>query len=179
MISILIPILLILVVAGGTISVLLASRHFRVARVQAGSPRPFDVDAFAALLDREDELFQRARLPYAEFSRLKRRRIRVAFLYLERLSATLAAILHMRSREWLLAGNDDQVDSLASLASDLASHIRVQCLIAYAKLSIEFVFPEIRFSPAVLIMECKSLKATVVELHRIASASGLASVPAL
>jgi hypothetical protein len=179
MISILIPILLIVVVSGSTICVLLASRRLRGARVQASGLRPFDVDAFAALLDREDELFQRARLPYAEFSRLKRRRIRVAFLYLERLSATLAAVLHMRSTEWLLAGNDNQFDSLASMASDRVSHIRVQCLIAYAKLSIEFVFPEIRFSPAVLIVEYKSLKATVVELQRIASASCLASVPAL
>ena len=179
MISILVPIALIVVVAISTISVLLYARNLRDGRVHKRGPKAFDVDAFAALLNREDELFLRARLPYAEFNRLKRRRIRVAFLYLDRLSATLAAILDMRSKEWLLAGNDDQVDSLASLASDLASHIRVQCLIAYAKLSIEFVFPEIRFSPAVLITECKSLKATVVELHRIASPSGLASVPAL
>ena len=48
------------------------SRRMRAA----GQPvRPLDLQAFRTLMDRDDELFPRTKLPHREFTRLKRLRV--------------------------------------------------------------------------------------------------------
>ena len=50
-------------------------------RVANRSVRPFDLSAFHALMERDDETFLREKLSRAEFFRLKRLRIRVMWKY--------------------------------------------------------------------------------------------------
>ena len=161
------------------IGIVIASRHLRSGQANSALIRRFDLEAFAAVLDPEDEAYLRSMLSKSAFLRLKRKRIRVALKYLTRLGANMAGILHIRNTEWLLASENAPFDSAASVASDLASHIRVLCFIAYAKLSLEFLFPARQFSPVELIGDYRSLKGVLAEMQNIATESHLAAVPVI
>lgn len=51
----------------------------------------FNIDALAKLMDREEQLFLRARLPITTFRQLQRKRMRVALAYLSDLSVVISA----------------------------------------------------------------------------------------
>jgi hypothetical protein len=161
------------------IGIVMASRHLRAGRMNSPAIRRFDLEAFVAVLDPEDEAYLKSMLSKPAFLRLKRKRIRVALRYLSRLGANMAGILQIRNTEWLLASENAPFDSAASIASDLASHIRILCLIAFAKLSLEFLFPARQFSPVELIGDYRSLKGVLAEMQKIAAESDLAAVPVL
>lgn len=136
--------------------------------------RPVDLKAFRTVTDRDDELFLRERLPYASFRRLKRQRIGVAWRYLNRIANNAAAV--MRLGEVARMSPDTEVAQTAAQVLDLAGQIRLQCLLAYAKLSVEFAVPSLQLTPAVLAPQYQTLRENVVRLGRLQS-PGAAPVP--
>jgi hypothetical protein len=174
--SFLLPICWIMLLILSAAGVIIASRHLRGA-ASTGAIRRLDLQAFATLLDPGDEIFLRKRLSHSAFIHLKRKRLRVAFLYLNRLSANMAAVLRIRNTEWVLASGNAQFSAAAVMAVDLANEIRLQCLIAYAQLSLEFLFPTHQFTALALIGEYRSLKEILAQMQRIATDSHLAPVP--
>jgi hypothetical protein len=80
-----------------------ASWHLWLGKAGSVVLRPFDVEAFAIVLDLEDERFLKSRLSESAFRCLKRKRIRLALRYLGRVSANMRAILRIRNTEWLTA----------------------------------------------------------------------------
>jgi hypothetical protein len=136
--------------------------------------RPVDLKAFRTVTDREDEMFLRERLPHASFRRLKRQRIGVAWRYLNRIANNAAAV--MRLGEMARQSADPEVAGTAAQVLDLAGQIRLQCLLAYAKLSVEFAVPSMQLTPAVLAPQYQTLRENVVRLGRL-QAAGAAPLP--
>src|SRR5262245_55306302 len=108
--------------------------------------RPVDVQALRTLMDRDDELFLREKLPHSRFCRLKRQRIRVTMSYVSRISANSSVV--MRLGESALLNSDPQVAQAAVQVIELATQIRMQCILASAKLAAEFVVPSLQLTPA-------------------------------
>jgi hypothetical protein len=124
--------------------------------------RHVDVTALRTLMDREDEEFLRNRLPRGRFTHLKRRRILVTFRYVGRISANSAVV--MRLGESARFHPDPAVAQTAVQISELAAQIRLQCLIAFAKLSAEFAMPSLQLTPATLVPKYQTLRETVMRL---------------
>lgn len=118
--------------------------------------QPLDLSAFSTLIDRQDEDFLRERMPRGQFFHLKRLRISVTWKYVNRISDNSAAVLRMVS----IASQDadSNVAEAAAQVANLATQIRAQCLLAFAKLAVEFVFPSLQLSPAVLAPKYESLQ---------------------
>lgn len=124
--------------------------------------RPLDLSAFHTLLDRDDEAFLRERLSRSEFSHLKRLRIRVTWKYVRRIADNCAAA--MRDTSILRFDPDANVAATAAEIVDLASQIRVHCLVALAKLTVEYAFPSMQLTPAVLAPKYESLRQNLSRL---------------
>ena len=108
-----------------------------------------DLRAFGTLLDRDDEEFYREKLTRSEFSHLKRLRIRVTWKYVRRISDNSAVVMRETS---------------AGQIADLAVQIRLQCMVAFAKLAVEFAFPAVQLTPAVLASKYESLRQNLSQL---------------
>src|SRR5215467_7705345 len=109
----------------------------RSRRKQAGqSVRPVDLKAFRTLMDRDDEEFLRGRLPRSRFSHLKRERIRVTLRYVSRIAGNASAVLRMSEAARLNPA--PEVAEAANQVMELAAQIRLQCLMAMAKLVAEY-----------------------------------------
>ena len=134
-----------------------------------------DLKAFRTLTDRGDEFFLRERLPRSRFRRLKRQRITVTVRYVNRISGNAAAV--MRLGEAARLSPDPEVAQAAAQVLDLAAQIRMQCLVAYAKLSLEFAVPSLQLTPAVLAPQYQALRENVVRLGRL-QVPGAAPLPA-
>ena len=133
--------------------------------------RPIDMKAFRTLTDRSDEIFLRRRLPHSEFSRLKRRRIRVTALYVKRMANNAAIV--MRIGEMARTSANPDVALVAAQISETASQIRLQCIIAFAKLSIEFAVPSLQLNPAALEPSYQALRDNIAMLGRLQNAAPL------
>lgn len=118
--------------------------------------QPLDLSAFSTLIDRQDEDFLRARLPRRQFFHLKRLRISVTWKYVSRISNNSAAVLRLVSLAPQEA--DSSVAEAAVQVANLATQIRTQCLLSFVKLAVEFVFPSLQLSPAVLAPKYESLQ---------------------
>jgi hypothetical protein len=121
-----------------------------------------DVLALRTLMDREDEEFLRNKLPRARFIRLKRKRILVTFRYVGRISSNTAIV--MRLGESARLHPDPAVAQAAAQIAELASQIRLQCLLAFAKLSVEFAMPSLQLTPAALAPKYQTLRENVMRL---------------
>jgi chromosome condensin MukBEF complex kleisin-like MukF subunit len=121
-----------------------------------------DLLAFHNLNDRQDELFLRDRVSRKEFYRLKRIRIGVTWKYVRRIADNSAAVLRMAGST--RQDPDPQVIEAVAQITELATHIRVQCLIAFAKLTVEYIFPSVQLTPATLATQYESLRENVVRL---------------
>ncbi len=124
--------------------------------------RPVDVQALRTLLDRDDELFLRERLPRFRFWRLKRQRILVTLRYVGRIAGN--ASLVMRLGEAARLNPDPDVAQAAAQVMELATQIRLQCLLAFAKLTAEFALPSLQLTPAVLAPKYQTLRENVLRL---------------
>jgi hypothetical protein len=124
--------------------------------------RHVDMPALRTLMDREDEEFLRSRLPRSRFTRLKRKRILVTFRYVSRISANTAVV--MRMGESARLHTDPAVAQTAAQITELAAQIRLQCLIAFAKLSAEFAMPSLQLTPAALVPKYQTLRENVMRL---------------
>jgi len=135
--------------------------------------RPIDMKAFRAITDRSDEIFLRRRLPRSEFSRLKRKRIHVTALYVKRMANNAAIV--MRMGEMARTSANPDVAQLAAQISETASQIRLQCIIAFAKLSVEFAVPSLQLNPATLEPSYQALRENIATLGRLQNAAPLAA----
>ncbi len=135
--------------------------------------RPIDMKAFRAITSRNDEVFLRRRLPHSEFSRLKRRRIRVTMLYVKRMANNAAVV--MRIGEMARTSANPDVARLAAQISETASQIRLQCIVAFAKLSIEFAVPSLQLNPAMLEPSYQALRDNIARLGQLQNAAPLSA----
>jgi len=117
---------------------------------------PLDLGAFHTLMDREDERFLRLNLSHSQFTHMKRRRIGVTWKYVNRISDNSAAVLRMAGAERQNA--DPNVAEAAAHVADLATRIRMQCLLAFVKLAVEYAVPAAQLSPAKLAPTYESLQ---------------------
>ena len=118
--------------------------------------RTVDLNALRTLMDRDDELFMRQSLPRNKFSQLKRQRIRVIMRYVARIASNASAVMHVGA-----AARTNAVPEVAQAAvqvTELATQIRLQCLVALAKLSVEYAMPSMQLTPAVLAPKYQSLR---------------------
>jgi hypothetical protein len=152
---------IVIALALGAIS--LGYRAVRSHRKQAGQTiRPVDLKAFRTLMDREDESFLRGRLPRFKFSRIKRQRIRLTMGYVTRIASNASAVLHIG--EAARVHSTPEVQTAAAQVMEVATQIRMQCLLAIAKLSLEYAMPSLQLTPAVLAPKYQSLKDSVSRL---------------
>jgi hypothetical protein len=144
-----------------------AVRNRRRQLVQA--IRQVDLQAFRTLTEREDEHFLRERLPASRFRRIKRQRIRVTMGYVGRIAGNAAVVMRMGAEARL--SPDPEVAQAAIHVTELATQIRMQCLLAFAKLSAEFAVPSLQLTPAALAPAYQALRENVMllgslEVHR-------------
>jgi hypothetical protein len=119
---------------------------------------PVDLKAFRTLMDRDDELFLRASLPRGKFFRLKRERIRVTMGYVKRIGANASAVIRMSEASRL--SPMPEVATAAAEVMELAGQIRLQCILAMTKLSLEYAIPSLQFTPAMLAPKYQALRDT-------------------
>jgi hypothetical protein len=153
----------VIVIALALCAIVLFYMAVRSRRKQAGqSIRPVDLQAFRTLMDRDDEAFLREKLPRGRFFQIKRQRIRVTFRYVARISANASAVLHMG--EAARASATPEVADTAARVMELAAQIRLQCLLAMGKLSLEYLMPSLQLTPGMLVPKYQSLRDTVSRL---------------
>ena len=124
--------------------------------------RPVDLSAFRTLIDRDDELFMKEKLPRSKFVRLKRQRIRVTARYVGRIASNASAVLH--ASEAMRLSPVPEVASAAVQVMELAGQIRIQCMVALAKLSLEYAVPSLQLTPALLVPRYQTLRENVRRL---------------
>lgn len=147
----------VIVIALALCAVMLFYMAVRSRRTQAGqSFRTVDLNAFRTLMDRDDELFMRQSLPRSKFSHLKRQRIRVTVRYVARIASNASAVMHVG--EAARVSSAPEVAQAAAQVMELATQIRLQCLVALAKLSAEYAMPSLQLTPAMLVPKYQSLR---------------------
>jgi hypothetical protein len=160
----------VIVIALALCAVVLFYMAVRSRRKQAGqSIRPVDLQAFRTLMDRDDEIFMREKLPRGKFFRLKRQRIRVTFRYVARIASNASAVLHMGEAASMSA--TPEVANAAAQVMELATQIRLQCLLAMGKLSLEYIFPSLQLTPGMLVPKYQSLRDNVSRLGHLQAQS--------
>lgn len=113
----------------------------RVKMTRNRSIQPVDMSAFYALIDRFDEALLREKLSRAEFFHLKRLRIRAIWKYVRRIAENSVVV-----RRIVVSSQHDPDVNIAKTAKEivkLARQLRMQCVIAFAKLTLEYIFPAI------------------------------------
>ncbi len=155
----------ILVIALALCAVMLFYMAIRGRRNQSGVSHPVDLDGFRTLIDREDELFLKARLPRAKFLALKRERIRVTMKYVQRIAHNASAVMHTS----YVARMDiaPEVASTAAQVTDLAAQIRLHCIFAMGKLWLEYAVPSLQLTPALLLPKYESLRRSISHLQEL------------
>lgn len=143
-------------------------------RREGQTVRAVDLKAFRTLVDRDDELFLKERLPRSKFSRIKRQRVAVTMRYVGRIANNASLVMGVGESARL--SPDPEVAQTASQIIGLASELRVQCLVALAKLSMEYAVPSLQLTPALLAPEYQRLRENVVRLGKL-QASEMAPLP--
>jgi hypothetical protein len=147
----------VIVIALALCAVMLFYMAVRGRRTQAGqSFRTVDLNAFRTLMDRDDERFMRENLPRSKFSHLKRQRIRVTVRYVARIASNASAVMHVG--EAARMSSAPEVAQAAAQVMELATQIRLQCLVALTKLSLEYAVPSLQLNPAMLVPKYQSLR---------------------
>lgn len=153
----------VIVIAFALCAIVLFYMVVRSRRRQAGhGVRPVDLAAFRTLMDRDDELFLRRKLPRSKFSHLKRQRIRVTFRYVTRIASNASSVMRMGEAE--RSNPVPEVAGAAAQVTELATQIRLQCLVAISKLALEYALPSLQFTPGMLAPKYQSLRDSVSRL---------------
>jgi hypothetical protein len=126
------------------------------------SIRPVDIQALRTLTERDDEFFLREKLPNSRFRSLKRQRIRLTLSYVRRIAGNAAVVMRLGQEARL--SPDPEVARAAAQVLEMATQIRIQCLLAFAKLTAEFAVPSLQLTPAVLAPAYQNLRENVIRL---------------
>ena len=151
----------VIVLALGALAVLYSAVRNRGEQSQR-SIQPLDLEAFRTLSAREDEFFLREKLSGSRFRSLKRQRIRVTLGYVGRIAGNAAVVMRLGSQASL--SPNPEIARTAGQVLELAGQIRLQCLLAFAKLSVEFAVPSLQLTPAVLVPAYQNLRENVMRL---------------
>ncbi|HLY98359.1 MAG TPA: hypothetical protein VKT33_04765 [Candidatus Angelobacter sp.] len=135
---------------------------------------PVDMAALDILLDPEDEVFLRKNLSPAPFLRLRRKRIRLTQKYVSRIAGNAACVLQLA----MAAPQTSEAVQETAQIKVLAMHIRIQCLLATAKLSIEYIFPRLELAPFKTVPQYQSLCSSMMNLSKLVPQSAIAVFPA-
>jgi hypothetical protein len=127
--------------------------------------KPVNMKAFRTLMDRGDEYFLKERLPRSKFTHLKRQRIRVTARYVGRIAGNASAVLHMGEAARL--SPVPEVAQTAAQVMELAGQLRLQCLIAWAKLFVEYALPSLQLTPGMLVPRYQILRENVSRLGNL------------
>ena len=136
--------------------------------------RAVDLKAFRTLVDRDDEIFLKERLPRSRFARIKRQRVAVTMRYVGRIANNASLVMGLG--EAARQNSDPEVARTAAQIVELATELRLQCLLALAKLSMEYAVPSLQLTPAMLAPEYQKLRENVVRLGKLQS-SDMAPLP--
>lgn len=148
-----------------TVGAVFVAARIRGKRV-AGQPlQPLDVQAFHTLTDRDDERFLREKLVRSQFFKIKRQRIRVTFRYLDRISNNAGLVL--RLGQTAQGSHDPEVQRAAARVVDLATRVRLHCMIATVKMGLEYAFPTMQLRPATLVNRYQELRENVMLLGSV------------
>jgi hypothetical protein len=139
--------------------------------------RPVDLKAFRTLMDRDDELFLKERLPHSRFAQLKRQRVSVGMRYVGRIASNTAIV--MRMSEAARLNPDPEIARAATQIMEVATQLRLQCIVALAKLSVEFAVPSLQLTPALLVPQYQKLRESVTRLGTLQSRSAVPSAVAI
>ncbi|HEY6248975.1 MAG TPA: hypothetical protein VI685_03385 [Candidatus Angelobacter sp.] len=133
------------------------------SRRKQTAEKPLDLSAFRTLMDRDDEAFLREKLPRAEFIHQKRLKIRVTWKYVRRIADNSAVFMRQASEE--RTNSDQTVAETAQQIGEQAAQLRLNCLAAFAKLTVEFAIPSVQLTPAMLAPKYETLKQNLSRLH--------------
>jgi hypothetical protein len=142
-----------LIIAFAVLAVGIFSTAFLLRKTSVTRPsmRMVDLKAYFTLIDRDDETFLREKLPNSAFRRLKRQRIAVTLKYVDCIWQSVAAAAQVAQLQ--CESPDPAVAQQAAQVMNLATGIRKWYLLANAKLRMEYAFPSLRLTPAVLAPE--------------------------
>ena len=98
-----------------------------------------DVEAFRNLVDPKEEAFLRARLPAAEFRRIKRERVRAALAYVKALSH--ASLQFARFGDAARRSPDPAIAASGRQIANSAIYLRLRALDASVQLTLAAAFP--------------------------------------
>ena len=146
----------VIVIALALCAVMLFYMAVRSRRTQTEAFRTVDLNALRTLMDRDDELFLRQSLSRRKFAQLKRQRIRVIMRYVGRIASNASAVMHVG--EAARSNSVPEVAQAAAQVTELATQIRLQCLLALTKLSVEYAMPSLQLTPAMLVPKYQSLR---------------------
>ena len=155
-------IIIVVLLSSLTLALFLVGLRSRRKQATSRGVRPLDLSAFHTLADRDDESFLREKLSRSEFFHLKRLRIRVTWKYVRRIADNCAVVMRLTSMSRM--DPDASVAETAAQIADLAAQIRIQCLVAFGKLAVEYMFPSMQLTPAVLAPKYESLRQNLSRL---------------
>ena len=164
--------ILVVTIALCAIALLYFSVRSRRMHATGQGVRHVDLQAFRTLIDRGDETFLREQASHRDFVRLKRQRIGLTWRYVGRIAGNAAAVLHMV--EGARQNADSEAAQVAAQVVDIATQIRMQCIVSWAKLAVEFVFPSMQLTPAMLEPKYEAVREN---LRRLGSLEPHSAVP--
>jgi hypothetical protein len=139
------------------------------------TPKAPDVRACRVIMDRDDEMFLRERLPASGWKALKRQKIAVSLKYVNSIARYVAATQVAKQPD--CESPDPASAHVAMQMMDLAAEIHRQCMVFRAKLTLEYMFPSLQLSPVLLVPLYQAFRESVNRLNAL-HAQRPASVPA-
>jgi hypothetical protein len=133
-----------------------------------------DLDAFRNLLDSENEDFFRAWLDADQFRLLQKQRDQVALVYLRSIATNAAVVLQLS--EPLRFSPNEATRLAAERVVAVALRLRVNSLLAMARLQFFLSFPIWRNRSTRLVMDYPSFVKAVISLVMLAAPSETSSV---
>ena len=103
--------------------------------------QPVDLAAFQALLDPANEAFLRENLPAGEVRSFQRQRARVAAGYVQRVARNAAVLTTLA--DLARSSSDPQTARAGAELADRAVQLRLVALLAYVRLRLEVIHPEL------------------------------------
>ena len=131
----------------------------------SGQPvRPVDLPAFLTLTDRQDEHFLRRKLPAGKFRRLKRQRIALTLKFVGRISFNATSAI--RAAQAVSQSKDPDPVMAKAAGQTLGQAVDLQrlCLIAFAKLIVEYAVPSLQMTPDALAPRYQTLRENLSRL---------------
>jgi hypothetical protein len=123
---------------------------------------PVDLDAFRNLIDPENEEFFRRRLEAGQYRQFRKKRDRVALAYLRLMASNAAVVLHVS--EPLRSSSDEATRVAAERVVGVALRLRINSLLAMARLRFFLILPIPRSHPTRFVMDYPSFVSAVMYL---------------